>query len=77
MCYLVAKRADIVNVVSGERGRKSDINIWRERQNKFDPEPKFAGDKAYIGEGQIKLPHKKAKKQELTEKKKKIKSFIL
>ena len=62
--------ADIVDVVSGERGPKSDINIWRECQNKFDPEQKFAGDKAYIGESQIKTPHKKPKKQELTEKQK-------
>jgi len=31
------------------------------------PEQKFAGDQAYIGEPQIKTPHKKPKKQELTE----------
>ena len=58
--------ADIVDVVPGERGPKSDINIWRERKEIFNSEQKFAGDKAYIGESQIKTPHKKPKKQELT-----------
>ena len=63
--------ADIVDIVLGERGPKSDINIWRERKEIFTSEQKFAGDKAYIGEDQIKTPHKKPKKQELTEKQKK------
>ncbi|MBC6481618.1 MAG: transposase family protein [Hormoscilla sp. GM7CHS1pb] len=58
--------ADIVDVVPGERGPKSDINIWRERKDIFNSEQKFAGDQAYIGESQIKTPHKKPKKQELT-----------
>ena len=62
--------ADIVDVVPGERGPKSDISIWRERKDIFHPEQKFAGDKAYIGEEQIKTPHKKPKKQELTRKQK-------
>jgi len=44
--------ADIVDIISGERGPKSDINIWRDRQEFFHPEQKFAGDKAYIGEQQ-------------------------
>lgn len=36
----------------------------------FDTEHKFAGEQAYIGEVQIKTPHKKQKKQELTVEKK-------
>ena len=62
--------ADIVDVVLGERGPKSDINIWRERKEIFTSEQKFVGDKADIGEGQIKTPHKKPKKQELTKEQK-------
>ncbi|MBC6473223.1 MAG: IS5/IS1182 family transposase, partial [Hormoscilla sp. GM102CHS1] len=46
--------ADIVDVVPGERGPKSDLNIWRERKDIFNSENKFAGDQAYIGESQIK-----------------------
>ena len=60
--------ADIVDVVPG--GPKSDINIWRESQENFHVLQKFAGDKAYIGERQIKTPHQKPKKQELTPEKK-------
>ena len=30
--------ADIVDVVSGEKSPKSDINIWRERKDVFHPE---------------------------------------
>ena len=36
--------ADIVDIVLGERGPKSDINIWRERKEIFTSEQKFAGD---------------------------------
>lgn len=57
---------DIVDVVAGRRGAISDINLWRERQREFHFEQRFAGDKAYKGEPQIRTPHKKPKKQELT-----------
>ncbi len=55
MFYLVAKRADLVDVVSGERGPASDINL---ASVVFDPDQIFAGDKAYIGEPQIKTTEK-------------------
>ncbi len=57
---------EIVDVVVGRRGPMSDINLWRERKKEFHPEQKFAGDKAYKGEAQIKTPYKKPRKQELT-----------
>jgi len=66
--------ADIVDVVLGERGPKSDINIWRERKDIFHPEQNFAGDKAYIGEGQIKTP--KAQKTRVNRGTKRRKSTI-
>jgi len=44
----------------------SDINLWRERRGKFHNDQNFAGDKAYKGDSQIRTPHKKPKKQELT-----------
>jgi len=37
---------DIVDVVAGEAGPKSDINIFRECKTKFAPSQKFSGDKA-------------------------------
>ncbi len=60
------KGQDIVDIVAGETGPKSDIKIWRESQNKFDKKQKFSGDKAYIGESQITIPKKKPKNGELT-----------
>jgi hypothetical protein len=57
---------DIVDVVAGKPGPKSDINLFRERQKGFDPRQRFNGDKAYEGESSIKTPKKKPKKGELT-----------
>lgn len=57
---------DIVDVVAGSPGPKSDINLFREQYKGFDPRQRFNGDKGYVGEPSIKTPHKKPKKQELT-----------
>ncbi|WP_240039184.1 MULTISPECIES: transposase family protein [Okeania] len=57
---------DIVDVEAGKPGKKSDISFFRETQEKFAQEQKFAGDKAYIGESAIRTPKKKPKNQELT-----------
>jgi hypothetical protein len=63
---ILPKGEDIVDVVLGELGPKSDISIWRKSQNKFLPSQKFRGDKGYVGEAQIERPHKKPAKGELT-----------
>lgn len=57
---------DIIDVVAGKPGPKSDVKLFRESRKRFDPNQKFNGDKAYEGEELIKTPHKKPKKQELT-----------
>ncbi len=44
---------DIVDVVPGEPGPKSDINILRESKNNFAPSQKFSADKAYQGDPQM------------------------
>ncbi len=61
------KAKDIVDVVAGEPGPTSDIKICRETLSKFSKTQKFSGDKAYIGEEQIKTPAKKPKGGELTQ----------
>jgi DDE superfamily endonuclease/Helix-turn-helix of DDE superfamily endonuclease len=61
------KAKDIVDVVAGEPGPKSDIKICRETLSKFSKNQKFSGDKAYIGEEQIKTPAKKPRGGELTQ----------
>jgi hypothetical protein len=62
---------DIVDVETGEPGKKSDISYFRETREKFAPEQKFTGDKAYVGEAKIKTPTKKPKKGELNKSEKK------
>jgi len=57
---------DIVDVIAGEPGPKSDINLFRENRDKFEPKQKFKGDLGYQGEGLIDTPKKKPKNGKLT-----------
>lgn len=57
---------DIVDVVAGEPGAKSDITLLRENRTRFEPKQKFKGDLAYQGEDLIETPIKKPKNKELT-----------
>lgn len=67
---------DIVDVVAGEPGPKSDITLFREYRSEFDFQQRFKGDKAYIGEDLITTPIKKPRKRELTtEQKEQNKAF--
>ena len=61
---------DIVDVLAGASGPISDINLFRQQQQKFDPEQLFEGDKAFVGGKNIKTPRKKPKRRELTEQQK-------
>jgi hypothetical protein len=47
---------DIVDILPGVPGPKSDRNLLRERFRQFAPEQKFGGDKAYQGESQVMTP---------------------
>ena len=58
--------ADIVDVLTAERGPEADINLMRKRLTQFREGQRFLGDKAYIGEGQILTPKKKPKGGRLT-----------
>jgi len=57
---------DIVDIVTGEPGPKSDITLFRENRTHFEPEQKFKGDLAYTGEDLIETPVKKPKNKELS-----------
>jgi hypothetical protein len=70
------KAKDIVDVVAGEPGPKSDIKICRETLSKFSKNQKFSGDKAYLGEEQTKTPAKKPKGGELTQSQKELNKEI-
>ncbi|BAZ67568.1 transposase (plasmid) [Fischerella sp. NIES-4106] len=57
---------DIVDVVAGEPGPKSDITLFRSNRARFDPKQKFKGDLGYQGEDVITTPIKKPRNRELT-----------
>ncbi len=57
---------DIVDVVAGVPGPTSDITLFRENRDGFDPKQKFQGDLGYQGEELIDTPIKKPKNQKLT-----------
>ncbi|WP_017663621.1 transposase family protein [Baaleninema simplex] len=61
---------DIVDVVVGKTRPTSDVRICREVLEKFDREQGVSGDKAYLGESQIRTPSKKPKNGELTKEQK-------
>ena len=60
------KGADIVDVLTAERGPAADINLMRKRFTQFRAGQRFLGDKAYLGEEQILTPKKKPKGGRLT-----------
>ncbi|AVH63514.1 transposase family protein [Nostoc sp. 'Peltigera membranacea cyanobiont' N6] len=62
---------DIVDVVAGEPGSKSDITMFRENRDNFDQKQSFKGDLGYLGEDLIDTPIKKPRNKELTTKQKK------
>ena len=45
--------------------------IWIYRGEEWNPEQKFQGDKAYLGEPLIDTPHKRTRSQDITDAQKK------
>lgn len=63
--------SDIVDVIAGEPGPKSDITLFRENRDIFDPQQKFKGDLGYQGEELIATPIKTPRNSQLTREQKK------
>jgi len=61
------KGNEIVDVIVGEMGKASDINLLRKQQENFDQRQKFQGDKGYQGGERITTPKKKPRKKEMPE----------
>ena len=59
------KGTEIVDVIVGERGPESDVNLLIKQLSKFDKKQKFQGDKGYQGAERTTIPKKKPRKQEL------------
>ena len=56
---------EIVDVVVRETRTTACLKIWRSRRKKWNPEHKFQGDKAYVGELLIDSPHKNTRSKEV------------
>lgn len=56
---------EIVDVIVGEPGPKSDINLWREQEKHLESTQKYNGDQGDLGEKRIKTPKKKPRNQEI------------
>ena len=69
--FVMPNGKEIVDVVVGETGATADIKICRSRREEWNPEQKFQGDKAYVGELLIDTPHKKTRRKEITDAQKK------
>ncbi|WP_199317115.1 transposase family protein [Chroococcidiopsis sp [FACHB-1243]] len=57
---------DIIDVVAGLPGPKSDITLFREHRERFAPTQKFKGDLGYLGEDLIATPIKTPRNGKLT-----------
>ena len=59
------KGTDIVDVIVGERGPESDVNLLKKQQKRFDKKQNFQGDKAFQGAERTTTPKKKPRKKEM------------
>ena len=61
------KATDIIDVIVGEKGKESDVNLLRKQQGNFEKGQKYQGDKSYQGAKNTITPKKKEKNKEITE----------
>lgn len=68
--HVLPKGGDLVDVVIGEKGARSDSKLFEQTQSQLLQELSFIGDKAYIGRCNTTVPHKKPPKGQLTQQQK-------
>lgn len=61
---------DLVDVVIGEKGPRSDSKLFEQTQRELADSLKFIGDKAYVGRDNTTTPHKRPPKGKLTDEQK-------
>jgi hypothetical protein len=64
------KGVDLVDVVIGEKGPRSDSKLFEQTQQELPEDLSFIGDSAYVGRRNTTTPHKKPPKRELTQEQK-------
>lgn len=56
---------EIVDVIVGERGPESDVNLLKKQQENFHKEQKFQGDKGFQGAERTTTPKKKPRNKKM------------
>lgn len=64
------KGVDLVDVVIGEKGPRSDSKLFEQTQQELPETLSFIGDRAYVGRRNTTTPHKKPPKGKLTQQQK-------
>jgi hypothetical protein len=67
---VLPKGVDLIDVVIGEKGPRSDSKLFEQTQDELPEERSFIGDKAYVGRHNTTTPHKKPPKGKLTQEQK-------
>lgn len=63
----LANGVDLVDVVIGEKGPRSDSKLFEQTQSELPDNLRFIGDRAYVGRRNTTTPHKKPPKGTLTQ----------
>lgn len=67
---VLPKGVDLIDVVTGEQGPRSDSKLFEQTQDELPEELSFIGDKADVGRRHTTTPHKKPPKEKLTQEQK-------
>lgn len=73
---VLPKGVDLVDVVLGEKGSRSDSKLLEQTQDELPNRLSFIGDKAYVGRRNTTTPYKKPPKGELTQEQKEFNRYV-
>lgn len=73
---VLPKGVDLVDVVLGEKGPRSDSKLFEQTQDELPKRLSFIGDKAYVGRRNTTTPYKKPPKGELTQEQKEFNRYL-
>ncbi|MBD1865083.1 MULTISPECIES: transposase family protein [Trichocoleus] len=74
---VLPKGADLIDVVLGEQGLRSDSKLFEQTQDELPNHLSFIGDRAYVGRRNTTTPYKKPLKGELTQGQKEFNRYVI
>ncbi|MBD1864804.1 transposase [Trichocoleus sp. FACHB-46] len=73
---VIPKGVDLVDVVLGGKGPRSDSKLLEQTQDELPNRLSFIGDRAYVSRCHTTTPHKKPPKGELTQEQKEFNRYV-